>query len=302
MGDQPWFDREDYPLREAEAGVWEGFLFLRLTPSGPPLAHALGPLSGRFDAWRLRELVTVRRAEYAVRANWKLLFQNFSECYHCPPVHPALARLSHYRSGANDLREGPLLGGYMTLNDPSGSLSMSGRMCGPPLGALPAEDRARVYYYSVFPGLFLTVQPDFVMSTRIRPLEIDRTEIVCEWHFAPETARTPGFDPSDGVALWDATNRQDWHVCELAQQGVSSRAYMRLLDAGEPARGVRPGVPEEPGGVGPGALNPSLSRHRERERPARGCYKLSSLTMASATLRIAAATPGEPATMLPRSR
>ena len=223
MGDLAWFDRGEYPLRAAGAGEWEGFLFVNADDRPEPLERALAPLLGRFASWRLPELETVRRTEYDVAANWKLLFQNFSECYHCPPVHPALARLSHYKSGANDLREGPVLGGYMLIQAEGGSLSVSGKRCGPPLGPLDAEDLRRVYYYSVFPGFFLTVQPDLVMSTRIQPIAPDRTRVVSEWHF-PRGARAES-NPDDGIELWDATNRQDWHVCELAQKGVSSRAY-----------------------------------------------------------------------------
>jgi Rieske 2Fe-2S family protein len=225
MGDVPWFDKQDYPLQQARTGVWEGFLFGNLARGPEPLEQALQPLLGRFAAWRLPEFAAVQRIEYEVRANWKLIFQNFSECYHCPPVHPALARLSHYMSGANNLREGSILGGYMLINQKGGSLTLSGRTCGAPLGDLSEEDRGRVYYYSVFPSFFLTVQPDLVMSTRLLPLDVDRTRVVSQWHVAPETA-AGGFDASDGVGLWDATNRQDWHVCELAQKGVSSRAYV----------------------------------------------------------------------------
>jgi len=225
MAEVPWFDREEYPLVGAAAAEWEGFLFVNLAPEPEPLETALSPLLGRFAPWRLPWLRPVRRAVYEVRANWKLVFQNFSECYHCPPVHPALARLSHYRSGANDLREGPVLGGYMTINEKGGSISTSGRMCGAPLGDLGEDERQRVYYYSVFPGLFLTVQPDFVMATRLEPQAPDRTRVVCEWLFAPATLENPDLRPEEGVEIWDATNRQDWHMCELAQQGVSSRAY-----------------------------------------------------------------------------
>jgi Rieske 2Fe-2S family protein len=226
MGDVPWFDKKEHPLHAAAAGSWEGFLFVNLSGSPQPIEEALAPLRSRFAAWRLATLSTVRRIEYDVQANWKLLFQNFSECDHCPPVHPALARLSHYRSGANDLREGPILGGYMRINEKGGSLTRSGKPCGAPLGELPEEDLERVYYYSIFPGLFLTLQHDFVMSTRLSPFAVDRTRVVSEWHFAKETLERPDLDPSDGVELWDLTNRQDWHVCELAQQGVSSRAYV----------------------------------------------------------------------------
>ena len=166
MADVPWFDKAEHPLAPAALGEWEGFLFLNLAADPQPLDEALAPLLGRFAPWRLPRLSTVRQLEYEVGANWKLIFQNFSECYHCPPVHPALAKLSHYRSGANNLRDGSVLGGYMLINDPGGSLTMSGRLCGPPLGDLPEDERQRVYYYSIFPGAFLTVQPDFVMATR----------------------------------------------------------------------------------------------------------------------------------------
>jgi Rieske 2Fe-2S family protein len=226
MEDVPWFDRADQSLFAAAADVWEGFLFLHLGRRPQALGEVLRPIGDRFAPGNLPRLATVRRIAYDVAANWKLLFQNFSECLHCPPVHPALARLSHYQSGANDLREGPVLGGYMTIDAPGGSLTMSGQMCGAPLRELSADDARRVYYYSVFPGFFLTIQPDFVMSTRISPLAVDRTRVECEWHFAPETLDDPKFDPTDGIALWDTTNRQDWHVCELAQKGVSSRAYV----------------------------------------------------------------------------
>ena len=160
-----------------------------------------------------------------MRANWKLIFQNFSECYHCPPVHPALAKLSHYRSGANNLRDGGVLGGYMLINEPGGSLTMSGRLCGAPLGDLPEDERQRVYYYSIFPGAFLTIQPDFVMATRLARSPSTARASCASCSSRRRRWRIPGSNPADGVEIWDVTNRQDWHMCELAQKGVSSRAY-----------------------------------------------------------------------------
>lgn len=225
MAGASWFDARDFPLLGANAAVWEGFVFVNLAPRFTPLEESLAPLLNRFAPWRLPELAAARTIEYDVRANWKLIFQNFSECDHCPPVHPALARLSPYRSGANDLREGPILGGYMLVQDAQGSLTRSGRLCAQPIGDLSEEERGRVFYYSIFPSLFLTLLPDFVLATRITPLEPGRTRITCEWLFAPEALATASVDPSDGIDFWDRTNREDWHICELAQRGVSSRAY-----------------------------------------------------------------------------
>jgi len=190
MADVPWFDKGEHPLVGAPLSEWEGFLFLNLSPDAAPLSQSLGPLAGRFARWSLPRLKGARSIAYDVRANWKLIFQNFSECYHCPPVHPALSKLSHYRSGANDLREGPVLGGYMAIDEPGGSITITGRMCGAPLGELDDDERRRIYYYSIFPNSFLTIQPDLVMATRLAPLAPDATRVVCEWLFAPETLET----------------------------------------------------------------------------------------------------------------
>ena len=59
----------------------------------------------------------------------------------------------------------------------------------------------------------------------VTPLEPGRTLVRCEWYFDPAEMAKPDFNPSDAIEFWDLTNRQDWHVCELQQQGTKSRAY-----------------------------------------------------------------------------
>jgi len=160
-----------------------------------------------------------------VQANWKLVVQNYSECYHCPLIHPELAKRSPYRSGQNDLFEGPFLGGYMHLNHEFGSLTMSGRLCSLPISGLPESETARVYYYTLFPNMLLSLHPDYVMCHTLWPVSPSETHIICEWLFDPGVSHVPGFDPDDAVCFWDVTNRQDWQVCELSQLGVSSKMY-----------------------------------------------------------------------------
>ena len=48
---------------------------------------------------------------------------------------------------------------------------------------------------------------------------------MCEWFFEPETMAEPGFDPTDAVDFWDQVNREDWHVCQLTQQGMNSARF-----------------------------------------------------------------------------
>jgi len=225
MHETPGFDKRDYPLHAAALAEWEGFLFLNLSPEPEPFAHAFAPLIGKFRAWYMPELRRARRVEYDVQANWKLIVQNYSECYHCPLIHPALDRLSPSTSGRNDLSEGPFLGGYMTLNAAFDSMTTDGHTVRPPLGEIASEELNRVYYYSIFPNMLLSLHPDYLMVHTLWPLAPDRTINICEWHFHPAEMQRPGFDPADVVEFWDMTNRQDWHVCELSQAGISSRAY-----------------------------------------------------------------------------
>jgi Rieske 2Fe-2S family protein len=227
MDGVPDFDKTDYGLHVVGLGIWEGFIFVSLAEKPAPLEEVFAPLAGKFTEWNLPLLRSARRIEYDVRANWKLIFENYSECYHCPGVHPALAKISPYDSAENDLCEGPFLGGFMKIAK-GASLTMSGNACARPVGHMSGEDHHRVFYYSIFPNLLLSLHPDYVMVHQLWPQSPERTLIECDWFFHPEAAAgadAPGYNPDDAVAFWDMTNQQDWHVCELSQKGISSRAY-----------------------------------------------------------------------------
>lgn len=219
------FDPAEHALGRVAVGTWEGLLFVSLASDPEPLAEWLAPLEARVSRYRVPRLRRAERLSYQVEANWKLLFLNYSECQHCPLVHPELSEKSPYTSGSNDLTEGPILGGSMEIREETRSMSMSGGRVGAPVGDLPEADLGRVYYYSVFPNLLLSLHPDYVMTHRLRPAEPGRTRVDCEFLFHPDSLEDPGFDPSDAVEFWDRTNRQDWDVCERNQRGVRSCGY-----------------------------------------------------------------------------
>ena len=99
MDEAPDFEKSDYSLHAVHLVLWEGFIFVNLAANPVPAAEWFAPLTSKFAHWNLPQLRSARRMEYDVRANWKLIFQNYSECYHCPGVHPALAKISPYRFG-----------------------------------------------------------------------------------------------------------------------------------------------------------------------------------------------------------
>lgn len=248
MDEVPGFDKAEYSLHPLSLALFEGFIFVNLgnsaltaaspasLPSGErkkergyvSLERWFAPLNGKFSHWNLSILQSAKRVDYDVRANWKLMFENYSECYHCPGVHPTLSKISPYDSAENDLTEGPFLGGFMTINQGK-SLTMSGNACA--LGITDKEEAGeeergtRVFYYSIFPNMLLSMHPEYVMVHQIWPQSPERTLIVCDWFFHPDAFDRKDFRPEDAIEFWDVTNKQDWHVCELSQRGIASRAY-----------------------------------------------------------------------------
>jgi Rieske 2Fe-2S family protein len=225
MDEVPHFQKSEYPLHRVHADVWDGHIFINLSEAPRPLAEQLGPLPAKFRPWRMADLRLGHRVVYDVRANWKLVIQNYNECLHCPNLHPALNKLSHYLSGENEPLQGSFMGGRMDLRPGVDTLSMDGTCPRAFLPGLDAEDVRRVYYYAIFPNMLLSLHPDYMLVHTLWPVAPDRTINICEWHFHPEELARPGFSAADAVDFWDLTNRQDWHVCELSQAGIASRAY-----------------------------------------------------------------------------
>jgi Rieske 2Fe-2S family protein len=228
------FAFEDYGLAEVRLDTWQGFVFLNLDGQAAPLQDQLGDLVEHWSRFDFATLRRARRIEYDVKANWKFIAENYSECYHCPGVHPQLNKLTPYDLGGDFDPNGAWQGGWMELADGAETMSLaaadgeagaghSGRR---PMRGITAADERCVFYYVVWPTTFLSIHPDYLLVHRLVPVAPDRTTIVCDWLFEAETMAGPGFDPSDEVAFWDLTNSQDWHVCELQQRGTRSSSWV----------------------------------------------------------------------------
>ena len=193
MDEVPHFRKEDYPLHRVQADVWDGHVFLNLYAArgaARERSSAICPTSS--GSWRMQDLRLGRRIVYDVKANWKLIIQNYNECLHCPNLHPALNKLSHYLSGENEPLHATYMGGRMDLRPGVDTLSMDGTCPRAFLPGLSAEDRRRVYYYAIFPNMLLSLHPDYMMVHTLWPIAPDRTINICEWHFQPTELGAPG--------------------------------------------------------------------------------------------------------------
>jgi len=221
------FALEDFGLRPVRLDEWQGFLFVSLAAEGPTLEEQLGDLVDHFARFDVASLRSAASRTYEVDANWKFVAENYSECYHCPGLHPQLNRLTPYDLGADFESHGEWQGGYMELIDSAETMALDGghRNGRPPMAGCTLDDERRVTYYLVWPNIFLSIHPDYLLVHTLTPTAVGHTRITCEWLFEPATMARPGFDPKDAVEFWDLTNRQDWHVCELQHRGTASQSW-----------------------------------------------------------------------------
>jgi phenylpropionate dioxygenase-like ring-hydroxylating dioxygenase large terminal subunit len=219
---QPGFVPDHWGLAELPVTEWHGLVFVDSSGSAGPLGGSLGALAGLVAPYEPARLVVAGQHDYVVAANWKILTENYHECYHCPQIHPELCKVSPPRSGENLSAPGTWVGGWMDLRDGMATMSLDGSSSGVPLRGLDATGLRAVLYVGIFPNVLVSLHPDYVMVHRLIPVAPDRTKIECTWAFAPESLAMPGFDPGYAVEFWDITNRQDWHACESVQRGLSS--------------------------------------------------------------------------------
>ena len=219
---QPGFVADNWGLIPLPVTEWRGLVFVDGSRSSPPLADRILTLDDLVAPYEPERLVVAGQHEYHVGANWKILTENYHECYHCPAIHPELCRVSPPRSGENYSVPGAWVGGYMKLRDGMATMSLDGASHAEPLRGLDEKGLRTVTYVGIFPNLLVSLHPDYVMVHRLMPLAADQTRIECTWAFAPESVARPGFDPGYAVEFWDIVNRQDWQACESVQRGLSS--------------------------------------------------------------------------------
>jgi len=221
------FERSAYPLHAVAVDEYAGFVFVSLATEPAPLPIALRDSNETitdFDRYRMADLRVARRIMYEVAANWKIVVENYNECLHCPNIHPELVQVVPlYRYG--EVWDGETRDGGNEMRDGATSFTATGQSDLPKLPGLLAEDYGMYYGVFQFPNLMVNLHPDAVMSYLVYPRGPDRTTVVSEFLFRPETIASPSFRPEPVIELWDLISRQDWAVCERAQLGVSSRSY-----------------------------------------------------------------------------
>jgi glycine betaine catabolism A len=215
--------RERLSLHPVSVATWGGFIFARISGDlGATLHDQLSGADDRLAAYPLAQLRVGHRLVYQVSANWKVILENYNECYHCGPVHPELCDLvPAFGRGGDGLawEEGiPHRPGAYTF-------TTTGTTERAPFPGLPEAARTRHFGELVLPNLMLSLSADHVAAFTVWPHDAGHTTVVCDFLFHPDEMARAGFDPSDAVEFWDLVNRQDWTICEQVQDGMGSRKF-----------------------------------------------------------------------------
>jgi phenylpropionate dioxygenase-like ring-hydroxylating dioxygenase large terminal subunit len=221
--------KENLGLRTVAVQTWGGFVFVNLAAGGSrerSLPEQLGEAIARTRNYSLEQLRIGARLVYDVAANWKVIVENFNECYHCGPVHPELCELVPVfkQEGGRGLTASAWEDG-IPHRDGATTFTLSGTTERAPLPGLSEHERVRHKGELIYPNVMLSLSADHVAAFTLWPVAAHRTRIVCDFLFHPTEIARPAFDPNDAVEFWDLVNLQDWRICESVQRGMGSRSF-----------------------------------------------------------------------------
>ena len=227
----PDIDRVQYGLINVHIREWLGYVWVCLADAPPSFEETvIGDVVSRLgdtesiENYGIDDLQVGRRITYDVKANWKLIIENFMECYHCATIHPELTEV--LPEFADGYAAQYYVGHGAEFGDEVQGFTVDGSEG---LDRIPgvAEGQDRRYYaITVQPQVFINLVPDHVIFHRMYPMAEDRTVVECDWLYLPHVVES-GKDVSRSVELFHRVNQQDFDACERTQPGMSSRAYVK---------------------------------------------------------------------------
>ena len=253
------FSKADYPLHGCSVRVAHGLIFICLAGADDPQVADFGGIADLLDTYagqhHLRDTKIVHREVYPTYANWKLVVDNFRECYHCSPAHPEYTMVnayvmahergpSTYRPvveawaekarklglpvGSSDGDTGdprqphsvwrqPIREGYVTLSE-------DGQPVAPLLGALEHWDGGETAF-TLGPLSYAYLCADHLTMFRFTPVTPEFSEVLVTWHVRADADLDRDVDLERLIWMWDVTTVEDTKIIIDNQKGVNSARY-----------------------------------------------------------------------------
>ena len=212
-----------FHLNQVSSETWGGFIFINLSKNPSSFKKYIKNISDQFIRYPLSELVSSRSYRYEVEANWKVIVENYNECYHCAGVHPELVGIvpAFKDNGANGLDWDKGIPHRTGAN----TFTFSGTTNRDPMPGLNQSEKENHFGQALYPNLMMSLSMDHVAAFILKPLSPTETIIDCRILFHPEESDKSDFDPDDAAEFWNLVNNQDWNICERVQKGMQSRSF-----------------------------------------------------------------------------
>lgn len=216
-------DKSCLSLHSVDVDVWAGFVFVRVRSAEMALLESLGAVPVKLQRYPLGDLRVGARIDYSVDANWKVILENYNECYHCGGVHPELCRIvpAFRNHGGIDLD----WDNGIPQKQGTNTFTMDGTTDREAFPGLDDNEKQRHKGELIYPNMLLSLSMDHVALFTLWPRSPSRTDISCEFLFHPDEMAKPAFDAADAVEFWDLVNKQDWHICESVQRGMNASVF-----------------------------------------------------------------------------
>jgi Rieske 2Fe-2S family protein len=227
----PDFRKEEFSLFSVHVKLWNGFIYLCLADDPPDFADVPDLGAHALDNWPMESLFTGHTFVKTLDCNWKIFWENYNECLHCPGIHPELsAAVPIYARGYMAPNEAPdwtpERQAEHALREGAMTWSMNGSACGPEFANLTQTERdAGQAFITMLPTMFVVAHVDYVRAVSLKPLGPEKTELKAEWLFPAETLAQPDFDLGNVVDFATLVMSQDGAACEMNQRGLKSSKF-----------------------------------------------------------------------------
>jgi glycine betaine catabolism A len=244
-----------HPVRFIDAG---GLLFFTLSADAPDFSDAAATIARRLAPHGMNRARLAHTIDYTVRANWKIVFENNRECYHCPVAHPEytvatydvmrdIANTTGARKAELEAKTAAANARFAAMGLEVGDMSsamtgafwrchrtplmegfVSQTLDGKPASTLMGdfkEHDAGTLRVTVFPNFWQHASSDHAVATRLTPIDATTMQVRVMWFVDKDAVEGRDYTLDRLLPLWRLTSEQDWSICEHNQAGVLSSAY-----------------------------------------------------------------------------
>lgn len=242
------FDRSLFGLHPVQVQVVEGFIFISLSDNPPDFEKVIEDYAPFLKPYKVDNAKVAFTKRYELRTNWKLVAENFRECYHCGPAHPEYCSAvigANLRESADEelavrkvgwQQKGLATNNVNFENDSFHfavryplrpgvlSYSLDGKAVAKPMGDHKDFD-AGVLGLVVYPNFWMDAVSDYMWTMRLTAVSPSLTYVDLAWLVDKDANEGVDYTLERLTEFWKITGEQDWELCENNFKGIESSHY-----------------------------------------------------------------------------